>query len=169
MHARIYFRHVRCYVKKSDLIAEVVALAWKWFLRLSERGKDACRFASVLATFAAKAVRCGRRITGQLKPKDVHSERAQQKRNFTITKLPDFSTLSTNPLAEALADNTRTPPPDAAAFRCDWPAWLKTRCKRDRHLIRDMMTGERTQVLAKRFQISPARVSQLRREFHDDW
>jgi len=47
-HARIYFRHVKCHCRKADFIAEVIALAWKWFLRLAQRGKDACRFPSVL-------------------------------------------------------------------------------------------------------------------------
>jgi hypothetical protein len=32
-----------------------------------------------------------------------------------------------------------------------------------------MMQGDRTQELSRSFGISPARVSQLRREFHDDW
>ena len=41
-HARIYFRNVKCACKKADFIAEVIALAWKWFVRLAGRGKDAC-------------------------------------------------------------------------------------------------------------------------------
>ena len=77
-HARIFFRHVRCRCKRDDFIAETIALAWKWFRRLAEKGKDAREFVSVLASFAAKAVRCGRRVTTQLKPKDVLSELAQQ-------------------------------------------------------------------------------------------
>ena len=168
-HARVYFRSVKCPVKKEDFIAETVALAWKWFKRLAEKAKDATQFASVLATYAARAVKWGRRVTGQLKAKDVMNERTQQRHGFTVSKLPDYSTLSTNPLVEALADNTRTPPPDAAAFRVDWPAWLRTRTRRDRRIIRDMMANERTKDLANKFKISRARISQLRREFCDDW
>jgi hypothetical protein len=168
-HARIYFRFVRCAVKKADLIAEAVALAWKWFVRLAQQGKDACRFPSVLATYAAKAVKCGRRVCGMNKANDVMNEQAQQKRGFAVGRLPDFSTLNTNPLMEALADNTQTPPPDAAAFRCDFPSWKRTRSRRDRRLIQKMAFGERTKDLARKFKLSPARVSQLRRDFHDDW
>jgi hypothetical protein len=168
-HARVYFRGVKCPAKKEDFIAETIALAWKWFRGLLQRGKDATQFVSTLASFAAKAVKWGRRVTGQVKAKDVLNERNQQRRGFTVSKLPDFSTLSTNPLVEALADNTRTPPPDAAAFRIDWPAWLRTRTRRDRRIIRDMMANERTMDLAQKFKISPARVSQLRREFCEDW
>ena len=27
-HARIYFRHVKCWFRKADLVAETIALAW---------------------------------------------------------------------------------------------------------------------------------------------
>jgi hypothetical protein len=168
-HARIYFRHVRCPHRKADLIAETVALCWKWFVRLADRGRDATRFPSALATFAARAVKGGRRVCRQLKAKDVFSERAQQRHGFLVSKLPDFSTLSTNPLAEALTDNTQTPPPDAAAFRLDFPAWLERHGERDRRILMDMAQGERTQDLARRYHLSQPRISQLRREAKDSW
>jgi hypothetical protein len=168
-HARAVFRYVRCAVRQQDLLAETIALCWKWFVRLAEKGKDACRWPLALARYAARAVRSGRRVTGQLKARDVLSEVAQQRHGFYVAKLPDFSTLTENPLAEALADNTRTPPADAAAFRIDWPAWLRRRSRRDRRIIHSMMLSERTTDLARTYQLSPARISQLRREFHADW
>ena len=121
------------------------------------------------ASYAACAVASGRRLCGQLKAKDALNEFTQRQQHFTVCKLPDFSTLSDNPLAEALQDNTRTPPPDAAAFRIDWPAWLRTRTQRDRRIIHDMAMSERTDLLARKFGISPGRVSQLRREYCEDW
>ena len=51
------FEHAR----REEVIQEMVALCWKWFVRLAERGRDATRFPSALATYAAKAVRSGRR------------------------------------------------------------------------------------------------------------
>jgi hypothetical protein len=168
-HAKISFRHVACREKRADLVAETVGLAWRWFQRLAERGKDARQFPSTLASFAAKAVRSGRRVCGQLKPRDVLSERAQQRHGFVVGKIPDFSTESSNPLAEALADNTRSPVPDQVVFRIDFPGWLTTRTHRDRRLIERMAMRERTKDLARQFGLSEARVSQLRLEFHDDW
>lgn len=105
------------------------------------------------------------------KARDVLSPRAQQRYGFCVSKLPDISTLSDNPYSEALADKTRTPPTDAAAFRIDWPAWLRTRTRRDHRVIRDMALGERTKVLARKHRLSPARISQSRRDwgrFTDD-
>ena len=52
-HGRVYFRLVACGEKKEDLIEEMVALAWKWFVRLAQKSKDATQFPSVLASFAA--------------------------------------------------------------------------------------------------------------------
>ena len=168
-HARVFFRHVRCRCKRDDFIAETIALCWKWFKRMAQKGKDATQFPTALASYAAKAVRCGRRSYGQVKAGDVLNEHAQQRHGFYVGKVPDFSTLSENPLAEALIDNTRSPVPEQVMFRLDFPAWLRTRTQRDRRLIGDMMTGQRTLDLSKKYGISPGRVSQVRREFHDDW
>ncbi len=145
-----------------------MALCWKWWQGLFKRGKDPRRFVAALVGFATKAVRCGRRVTGQLNAKDVMNEQAQQRHGFCVGKLPDFATLSENPLAEALIDNTQTEVPDQVAFRIDFPAW-RSRSRRDRRLIDDMAMGERTLDLSRKHRLSPARISQLRRELHDSW
>jgi hypothetical protein len=36
-------------------------------------------------------------------------------------------------------------------------------------MIDDLMVGERTLAVADGYGLSPGRISQLRREFHDDW
>ena len=168
-HGQVYFRFVKCPVQREDCIAEMVALSWKWHVRLAQRGKDARRFVSALASFAARSVHSGRRLAGMERPKDVLSGRAQREHGFVVVRLPDFSTLSSNPLAEALHDNTQTPVPDQVAFRNDFPAWRLTRTERDRRVVDDLMLGERTLDVSRKYGISPARISQLRRDFHEDW
>ena len=168
-HGRVYFRHIRCRHQQEELLAEMTGLCWKWHLRLAERGKDAARFPTALATFAARAVRSGRRACGQERGRDALSPSAQRRHGFLVSALPEVSTLSDNPLCEALADNTRTPPDEQCAFRLDFPAWRLTRAERDRRIIDELMAGERTLDVAGRHGLSPARVSQLRREFHTDW
>jgi hypothetical protein len=169
LHGRIYFRHVRCRHKKEDAIQEMVALSWKWFLRLAQRGKDGTRFPSALATYAAKAVRCGRRLHRQENERDVLSPLTQQRRGFTLAKLPDHATLYSNPLDEALHDNTVSPVSDQVAFRLDFPAWLGSLGQRNRQVAEDLMMGERTLDVAHKYGLCAARVSQLRREFQQDW
>jgi hypothetical protein len=36
-------------------------------------------------------------------------------------------------------------------------------------MVREMAKSERTFDISKRFQVSPARISQMRHEFRDDW
>jgi hypothetical protein len=122
LHGRVYFRHLRCPHQKEDAVQEMAALCWKWFVRLAARGRDATRFPGALATFAARAVRSGRRVCGQEKAKDVLSPLAQQRQGFAVGKLPACSTLNGSPLEEALRDNTRSPVDEQAAFRLDFPA-----------------------------------------------
>ena len=97
------------------------------------------------------------------------SGRTQARHDFVVRKLPKFSTLRGDSFMEALADNTVTPPPDAAAFRVDFPRWLGSLGDRNRRLASELMVGERTSVAARRFGITEVCVSQFRREFCQDW
>ena len=145
-HGRVYFRHLRSAELKEEYIAEMVALTWKWHCRLAERGKDSTRFPSALASFAARAVRSGRRLAGMDRAKDVLSPLAQQRTGFAVGKLPDCS-----------------------ALRLDLPRWLATLGTRDRRIALDLALGFRTRELAATYRLSAARISQLRRRFHRSW
>jgi hypothetical protein len=169
LHGEVYFRHVRCPHRRADYVAEMVAVCWKWFVRATHQGKDVSQFVAAMATYAARHVRSGRRLCGQEKAKDALSPLAQTRHGFVVERLPDFSTLSANPFSEALRDNTQTPPPEQAAFRLDFPAWLDTLGTRNRSIAEDLMVGERTLDVAGRYGLCPARVSQLRRELRQDW
>ena len=181
-HARIAFRHLRCPGKRDDAVAEVVAVAWKWYLRLGETGKDIDGFVTTFADYAVRHVRSGRRLCGQARAKDAFSPLAQARHGFRVESLvpatrDGYGSLYSAPhgqgaqdaYEERLRDNTTTPPPDQAAFRIDWPGFLATLGTRDRAIIRDMACDLGTGELADRHRVSPARISQLRREFRDDY
>ena len=167
--AKFAFRFVRCPQGRDDAVAETVALAWQSYLRLVERGKDPAAFVSRFADYAARAVRRGRRVCGQEAGQEVLSPRAQARHDFAVLRLLQRTTLNGSPLEEALLDNAVTPPPEAAAFRIDFPAWLATWPERDRRLIEALGLGERTLALADQFGLTPGRISQKRREYHGDW
>jgi hypothetical protein len=168
-YAPMVARRRRCPGLNEDAVAELTGLTWAYFVHLAKKGRDATRFPASLVYRAAQHVKSGRRLCGQEPAKDPLSWTCRRRRGFTVDRLPDFAKLEGNAYDEALHDNSRTPPPDQAAFRCDWPAFLRTRSDRDRALIGQMAMGERTLDLADAFEISPARVSQKRREFMDDW
>jgi hypothetical protein len=115
-------------------------------------------------------------------PKDVLSSLAQQRHGFGVESLPHWTASrheerygqvrgqrQQDALEERLRDNTQTPVPEQVCFRIDFPAWLTTLTPRERQLVREMAGNERTLDLGKRFELSPARISQLRRELHNDW
>jgi hypothetical protein len=182
LHACIYFRGIKCPQRKDDAVQETVAISWRWFVRLIERGKDPLSFPMMLASYAARAVKCGRRLCGQAKGKDALSPLAQQRHSFTVEPLP-HSIASTHEeryshvrgqqqqdaFEERLRDNTQTPVPEQVAFRIDFPDWLTSLTPRERLLVGEMANSERTMDIGKRFELSPARISQLRQELHNDW
>jgi len=169
LHARIAFRHLKCPDKKSDAIAEAVALAWHWYVRLAQRGKDAADFVVALARFAARRVKASRRLCGVENGKDILSPRSQRRFGFTVGTLPSYSTLEGTPYEDALRDNTRAEVPEQVAFRIDFPRWLAGLAERDRQLVQDLAMGHRTKVVAKKYGVTPGAVSHRRRDFHRAW
>jgi hypothetical protein len=168
LHARVYYRHLRP-DRKEEAAAEMVALAWLWYLRLVKRGKDPRQFPTAIATYAARAVASGRRLVGMCKAHDVLAPVAKRRHGFTVSPLPEPGS-PTGPLFEAaLVDNTQTPVPEQAAFRLDFPRWRRSRSERDQRLMDDLMAGERTQDVAAKHRLTASRVSQLRREFRRGW
>jgi hypothetical protein len=135
IHGRIYFRFLRCPHKKADAIQEMRALAWKWFLRCVERGKDPADFVATFVGFLARAVKCGRRVAGMLRAKDVMNPTTQHRHGFKVEPFPfshraEHERLYADPKGqqlhdayeERLRDNTQTPVPEQVAFRIDFPA-----------------------------------------------
>jgi len=182
LHGRVCFRGLKCLDTRQDCICEMLALAWRWFLRLIELGKDPLQFPSALADFAARAVKAGRRLCGKHKGKDILNPLAQQRFDFMVERLPVSTCRShesrysvplgqqaQDALEERLRDNSITPPPDAVAFKIDFACWLQTLTDRDRGIIGDMILEERTMDLARKFGVSAGRISQLRRQYRQDW
>ena len=75
---------------------------------------------TALATYAARAVQWGCRLPGQDRVNDVLSPLAQRRQHFTVASLPEYETVSNNPLSDALADNTQSPPDESVCFKLDF-------------------------------------------------
>jgi hypothetical protein len=180
-HARISFRHLGCAAANQEAIQECQCLAWKWHVRLCERGKDATGFPMVFAYLVVRAVTCGRRVCGQERTSDVLSPRAQRRHGFTVEPLPSSTRASEDlyrkphgqemhdVLEERLHDNTITPPPDAAAFRIDFPRFFASLSTRNRRLAAFLALGHSATSAAAEFGVSSARVTQLRQRWCRAW
>lgn len=153
---------------REDAIAEITANAFKAYIRLVERGKLDVVFATALARFAIRQFQSGRRVGNRFTIRDVMSTAAQRRGGFTVERL-DCVDPDTGEWIDAIADDFSTPVPDQAAFRCDFPAWLRMQKPRNRRIAEALSLGHTTAEVAKRFRISAGRISQLRSELQKSW
>src|SRR5262249_58609257 len=108
-----WFRGLKCPDTREDCICEMLALAWKWFLRLIEQGKDPLEFPTAIADFAARAVKAGRRLCGKHKGKDVLNPLAQQRHDLLVGPLPVSTRRShESRYSVPLSHPVQAPPPD---------------------------------------------------------
>ena len=147
----------------ATLIAEVIANAWVAFKRLMERGLERVIYATPLAGYAIRQVRSGRRVGTMLNVRDVTSEYCQRSKGVKVERLDSFDDGDAE-WREMLVEDRQATPADIAACRLDFAAWLETLPGRQRRIAETLSTGETTKVAAKKFRISPARISQIRRE-----
>lgn len=148
--------------ERSEAAQEAIALAWKRYRRLVERGKKPATFPTIVGRWAAKHVLMGRRLAGKTSSKDVMSRVAQGKRSFTLQRLD-------HRLRAALVADDRAKIASQVAFRIDFPEWLGSMNDRDRKMAADLAAGHSNQEVAQRFDVCTARISQKRREFARSW
>ena len=152
--------------EREELVAEAVAAALAMFCRLVERDRADLAFATPLARYACRHVRQGRRLGTPLNVNDVSSPYCRRRKNVRVESL---HRLERGAWREAVIEDHRTPVAEQAAFRCDFPAWLRTLPRRNRRIAEALSTGEPTSRVARIFRLSAARVSQLRRELELAW
>ena len=153
---------------REDAVHEVIANALVAFARLVQLGKADLAYPTVLARYGAAQLRQGRRVGNRRRVGEVLAEYAQRKKGFVVERLDRFHKESGEWL-EAIVQDTRTPVPDQVAFRIDFPAWLNSQTKRNRRIAEALAVGSTTGEVARRFKLSPGRISQLRQQFHQSW
>ncbi|HUT93405.1 MAG TPA: hypothetical protein VMY37_28335 [Thermoguttaceae bacterium] len=166
-YADFAFRHL-AEEARAEAVAETVANALLAYLRLFQQGKVDLAYPTVLARYAVAQIHDGRKVGNALNARDVLAERAQKRHGFVVERLDRFDKDS-GKWIEAMIEDTETPVPDQAAFRCDFPAWLATHSTRHRRVAEALALSYSTGEVAKRFKVSRGRISQLRRELHDSW
>jgi hypothetical protein len=166
-HARIAFRHLRSEARE-EAIEAVVCNACCALARLAELDKLDIAYASPLARYGVAQVRDGRKVGCKLNIRDVLSPYCQQRKRITVERLDKFDEEEGRWI-EAVVEDHRTPPPDQAAFRCDFPAWLSSLTRRNRRIAEALALSHTTGHVAKRFKLSEGRISQIRTELKQGW
>lgn len=154
--------------QKEELVAETVANAYCAFVRLVRRGYESIVYPTPLATFAIKQVRSGRRVGGKPRPRDVMSQLTRKEDAPALGRLNRHSAGDDGWL-ELLVEDRNAGPCEIAITRIDFEDWLQLLSRRHRRIATALAGGETTTCAAKEFGVTPARISQLRREFHDSW
>jgi len=165
--ARIAFRGLGIETRE-ELVQEVVANVFCAFVQLVRRGKRALAFPSPLTKFAVRQVRAGRRVGSQLNKQDLLSPYARRIQGFTIERLDQFEEQSGG-WHQLLVEDRQAGPAETAAARIDIAEWLSMLSTRQRRIANAMALGEPTGVVARRFGLCPARISQLRTWFRRNW
>jgi DNA-directed RNA polymerase specialized sigma24 family protein len=166
-HVQIAFRHLPAEAKE-EAIQESLANTCVAFARLFQQGRSQRAFPIALARFAVAQVRDGRTVGSSQNVREVLSRYAQRKKGFSVQRLDQYD-REEQQWTEAVVEDTRTPVFDQVWFRIDFPAWLARLSPRNRRITKLLAAGYSTGEVATEFDISPSRVSQLRRQLHDSW
>ena len=166
-HASYMFRNLQG-DNRDEAIQEVVCNCCVAFARLVERGEVEAATWSSLAKYAVAQVRSGRRVGCSLNIKDASSEYCQQQKGVEVRHLHCWDHRNEE-WTEMVVEDRHSTPAELAAFRIDFRAFLKTLSRRDRKVALKLARGHATSWIAKKFKISAARVSQLRRELCEAW
>ena len=166
-HARIRFRHLAP-LAREEATAEAVARACVNYAHLARQRKLHCVYTGNLATFAVYAVRGGRHVGGRQSCRCVLSPLAQRKQHLSVVSLSPWHPREES-WCDLLVASRKVSPADQAGFNVDFAAWLAQWPPRHRRIIHLLAAGSRTLDVARKFGVSEARISQLRREFQQSW
>jgi hypothetical protein len=167
-HADVVFRHLPA-SDREECRAEAVAAGLQSYRSLIRRGKDPFAFPSLMATRAVQHVQAGRLVGGRRNTRDVLGKVTRHRRGFAVQSLDRTITDGEADWYDAVVDNTQTPPDEAAAFRCDFPAWLRTLSDRNRRIVGLLALGHAGKWVARQIGISPTRLCQLRQKLREQW
>jgi hypothetical protein len=165
--ARFAFRKTQPELRQ-ELIAEVIANALLAYVRLVELGKQDVAFGSALGRFAVAQVRVGRRVGNRLRVGEVMSLYAQRQKGFQVEALDHFDDEE-NCWQQMVVEDKRATPAEIAAVRIDFASWLRLLPRGRRRIALALAGGETTTTAAKKFRVSPARISQLRQWLKENW
>ena len=157
--------------QREDAVAEAIAAGFVAYLSMKRRGRLKLIGTVGFARNAVRHVVAGRHVGGSQASCDVMSELGRRRHGCSVQSFDAESVDNTEGcgwLHEAVADR-KTPIPEQVAIRVDGGRWLASLNTRERWMIEELAAGEMAVRVAKRFGISPARLSQLRKEWSDSW
>ena len=153
---------------RDEATQEILVSAMLAYCRLFQRGKVDLAYPSVLARFAIAQFRAGRRVGEKMNCREVLSPYARRMKDIRVESL-HRSDRGGEPWREVLVEDKLAGPAETAAARIDVAEWFASMKQHDRKIAEALSQGSTTKDVAKRFHVSPGRISQKRREFLESW
>jgi hypothetical protein len=169
-HAKYRFRCLPgCH--REEAIQETIALAVASYRNLNARNRLCDAHPGTIAEYAIKRAAAGRHAGGrQETTRDAMSPVALRRRGAVLESYEASDCERDEDAWRCLITvNRKTDIPSLACFRIDFAEWLRSLRDRDRRIIAAMANGAGTAEVANRFQLTPGRVSQLRRKYKHLW
>jgi len=149
----------------DDVIQELTGFALELYTSLVRRGKHDVIYYTPLMKYAIKRYREGRRFIGS-NTTDILSHQTQILGRSDTCQLSQFGDkqdtwdFMTDRKGRVL---------DAVQFKIDHADWLQRQTSRDQQIIHDLMMGETTGNVARRYGVSDGLISQYRKRYADSW
>ena len=164
---RITFRDLSAEAQ-TDAIENAIVNCLLAYARLFEQGRAEAATASSLARYAALHTRRGRLACCRMNSKEPLSRYAQLGKGFRVEPLYHRNPDDDIWINDAI-DTRQASVADRVAIKLDFMAWLGSLCRRTRRIAVDLARGFSTSEVARKYGVTPGRVSQLRRELHNGW
>jgi len=136
-------------------------------VRLIERGLESMIYPTVLAKYAVRQIREGRRVGSRQNIRDVLSPYSQARKRFSVKPLEGQS--ATGQWKERLLCDRRATPADLVACKLDFSAWLLRLTPFKRRVALRLVLGDTPSEVASHFRLSRARINQIRRRLEVEW
>lgn len=166
-HVKQAFRYLDAEAR-SEAIQEAIVATMVAYIRLYDCGKLDVAYPSVLARFAVAQFHDGRRVSAKLNCRDVMSPYARRKKGIQVDSLHGYDQVD-HTWHEILVEDKHAGPAETAAARLDFSDWFNSLTRRDQLIAEALSGGDTTKDVARRFDVSPGRISQKRRQFLESW
>ena len=137
------FRSLRSEAR-DEFVQEVIALAYSAFVRLVRRDKIGLAFPTMLARYAIRQVRAGRRVGCRQNVNDIMAPDSRRTQRPMIQRLEAYHER-TGELNQLLFEDRRAGPAETAAVRLDLTAWFNKLSPRNRRIARAARHGRADQ------------------------
>jgi hypothetical protein len=153
---------------REELAAEALAAAFLMYVRLVRRGKQDLAFPTPLGTYGARQAIDGRQVGNSTNVKDLTSRSCQRRKGVSVTSLNRYDQRDER-WKDIVVESKNAGPAEVAATRIDFADWLRSLKPKQRRIAKLLATGESTRNAAKKFRVSPGRISQIRAELLAAW